>query len=103
MNKIRFRKAYVYAISIIALIIIVLFIPINSKDILILKGNILFGKSSTCNKIEIMTDDITNRKCILCNKIFRGSSSEIICYKCCDITNRCCACGKIKEEITEFY
>ena len=92
-------KLIICIVSIVVLIIIlVLFMPISNKNIIIKKGNILFGETNKCNRIEIITDDITNRKCILCKKIFRGSSSRIICYECCDITNRCSVCGRIKEE-----
>ncbi len=99
------KKTIVAVIAIISILIIMaLFIPIKSENIIIKKGNWLFGKSSDkCRNIEMMTDDITKRKCILCNKSFKGSSSQIICVECSDITNRCCVCGRIKEEITGIY
>ena len=56
------------------------------------KLNMLIGKKE-CNKIEIMTADITNRRCIICLKKFQGSSSEIICHDCSCELNCCSVCG----------
>ena len=101
MKKI--SKLIIFILIIIVVLIILLFMPINNKNIIVEKGNLLFGKSKTCSTIESMTesmtDDLTNRKCILCNKKFIGSSSQRICNDCCNITNRCSVCGKIKSNI----
>ena len=92
------KKIIIIALIILMIIVIILFMPINNGNIIIKKGDILFGKSRGCTEIEVMTDDMTNRKCLLCNKKFLGSSSQKICSDCSNITNRCSVCGGIEKK-----
>ena len=62
------------------------------------KANIIFGNKE-CNKIEIMTDDFTKRRCKICLKEFNGSSSEKICNICSAELNRCSVCGGKRTKI----
>ena len=74
-------------------------VPINNENIIKIKGNLLFGKRDRCNTMfEALTDDITERKCILCNKKYMGSSSRILCGNCCTLTGRCLVCGKYRND-----
>lgn len=90
------KKIFILVTVILAVIgIAIISIPINNEKIIILKGNIFWGKKK-CYELEVATCDIVERKCKLCNGKFEGSSSEILCNSCCSITNRCSVCGKIK-------
>ena len=82
---------------IIIVVILIIRVAAHSK-IISIKGNILYGTSEKCSIMEITTTDITYRICELCYKIFEGSSSDIICHNCAEITNRCYVCGKIKDD-----
>ena len=96
------KKNILLVVIVVLLIVLVAFIAtFNTNKSKIARANILYGTSETCDIIEPMTDDVSKRICHICFHYFQGSSSQIICSKCSDITNRCTVCGKIKSNI--FY
>lgn len=82
---------------ILVIIVIINFVPISSEKIIIMKGNIIYGKLKKCSGVEVITFDYERNRCKLCNSFFIGSSSIRICDNCSNLTHRCDICGKIKE------
>lgn len=89
-------KFKIIIMVIILAIIVIINIPISSEKIIIMKGNVIYGELEKCSGVEVITFDITKKKCNICNRFFEGSSSMKLCSSCSELTNRCDICGRIK-------
>lgn len=85
--------------SIVILFLLILIFTFNTDKSKIVRANIMYGNSGICEKRETATTDYINRKCHLCLKDFKGSSSNIFCNECSELTGRCDVCGRIKKNM----
>lgn len=91
-------KKIIFGIVILFLLIFV--VTFNTDKSKIIRANIMYGNSEICEEREVTTTDYINRRCHLCLKKFKGSSSNILCYECRKLTGRCDVCGKIKKNMS---
>lgn len=81
----------------------------NSDGYKIRKGNTIFGEQSCeCRRydpndpfssLSIGGTAMTDWKCKICGYKDTNGTTNVpkLCYKCCQITNRCSECGKLKK------
>lgn len=94
------KKIMLLVVIVVLLIVsIVVIATFNTNKSKIARANILYGTSRTCSCGKTMTDDIGTHKCNICLQDFQGSSSQKMCARCSELTNRCVACGKIESNI----
>ena len=86
--------------SIVILFLLIFVVTFNTDKSKIIRANIMYGNSEICEKREVTTNDYINRRCHLCLKKFKGSSSNILCYECSELTGRCDVCGRIKKNMS---
>lgn len=92
------------------LVVVFFFIPIHYNNIIIIKGNILFGKGycpkdredysyEDYNHQMVAGQAFTQYRCKLCNKKYSHPTTATpkICSSCAEITGRCKDCGKLQK------
>lgn len=85
--------------SIVILFLLISIFTFNTDKSKIIRANIMYGNSEICEVREPAANDYINRRCHVCLKNFKGSSSCILCHECSELTGRCEVCGRIKKNM----
>ena len=106
MDKIKKDKIIKITVVVIAIVsiliaitVLILNVYINTDSGKIMKGNSLYGNTSTCNgkcnRSNSAGDMMAPYQCEICGGVFRNSNTDIpkLCGNCSQITNRHDYCG----------
>ncbi len=91
----------VIAILVISIIITIKLFILNTSDVRVMTGNLLYGTTSTCNgscgDMLIGGCAMTSYNCGICNKSCMNGNTNTpkLCDDCAKVTNRHTYCGKL--------